>query len=95
MFVAAGAHAAIEVGLQIGAVTQHVVVSATAGEVPQSQVGAAVTVIDSTLIQTLGNTDLLEPLRTVPGAAIVADRRARRRRLAVRARRRRPTSPRC
>ena len=70
IFVAAGAHAAIEVGLQIGAVTQQVVVSATAGEVPQSQVGAAVTVLDSTLIQTLGNTDLLEPMRTVPGAAI-------------------------
>jgi len=70
MFVAAGAHAAIEVGLQIGGVTQQVVVSATAGEVPQSQVGAAVTVLDSTLIQTLGNTDLLEPMRTVPGAAI-------------------------
>src|SRR6185503_6574093 len=70
MFVAAGAHAAIEVGLQIGAVTQQVVVSATAGEVPQSQVGAAVTVLDSTLIQTLGNTDLLEPMRSVPGASI-------------------------
>src|SRR5215207_5195200 len=35
MFVGAGSHAATEVGLQIGAVTQQVVVSATAGEVPQ------------------------------------------------------------
>jgi vitamin B12 transporter len=69
-FVAAGGHA-IEVGLQIGPVTQQVVVSATAGEVPQSQVGASITVLDSTLFTALGNTDLLEPLRTVPGAAIV------------------------
>jgi vitamin B12 transporter len=71
MFVAGGGDAALEIGLQIGAVTQQVVVSATAGEVPQSQVGAAITVLDSTLISALGNTELLEPLRTVPGAAIV------------------------
>ena len=71
VFFGAGRHAPIEVGLQLGAVTQQVVVTATAGEVPQSQVGAAITVLDSTLIQRLGNTDLLEPLRTVPGAAIV------------------------
>jgi vitamin B12 transporter len=71
IFVAAGGHATIEIGLQIGALVQQVVVSATAGEVPQSQVGAAVTVLDSTLIEALGNTDLLEPLRTAPGATIM------------------------
>ena len=70
-FVAAGGRATIEVGLQIGAIAQEVVVSATAGEVPQSQVGAAVTVVDSRLIDALGNTDLLEPLRTTPGTAIM------------------------
>ena len=69
-FVAAGARAAIEIALQIGAIVQQVVVSATVGEVPQSQVGAATTVLDSTLIDALGNTDLVEPLRAVPGAAI-------------------------
>jgi len=70
MFVAAGARAAIEIGLQIGAVAQQVVVSATAGEVPQSQVGAAVSVVDSALVDALGNTDLVESMRAVPGAAI-------------------------
>ena len=70
LFVAGGGRVAVEVVLQIGAITQQVVVSATAGEVPQSQVGAAITVLDSTLIESLGNTDLLEPLRNVPGTAI-------------------------
>ena len=51
--------------------TQHVVVTAAAAELPQSQVGASVTVIDAALLDALGNTDLLEPLRTVPGAAVV------------------------
>jgi iron complex outermembrane receptor protein/vitamin B12 transporter len=71
IFVASGGHAGIEIGLQIGAVAQQVVVSATAGAVPQSQIGAAVTVLDATMIEALGNTDLLEPLRTTPGAAIM------------------------
>jgi vitamin B12 transporter len=71
VFVGTAGHVTIEVGLQIGAVTQQVVVTASAGEVPQSQVGAAITVLDSTLVETLGNTELLEPLRTVPGTAIV------------------------
>ncbi len=38
---------------------------------PQAQVGAPITVLDATLIDALGNTDVLEPLRNVPGAAIV------------------------
>lgn len=71
MFVGASGRITIEVGLQIGAVTQQVVVTASAGEVVQSQVGAAITVLDSTLVDALGNTELLEPLRTVPGTAIV------------------------
>jgi vitamin B12 transporter len=71
VFVGAAGRVSIEVGLQVGAVVQQVVVTATAGALPQSQVGAAITVVDSVLIEALGNTDLLEPLRTVPGAAIV------------------------
>ena len=71
VFVGTGGHAAIEVTLQIGTVEQHVVVTATVGAVPQSQVGAAITVLDSGLIEALGNTELLEPLRTVPGVAVV------------------------
>jgi iron complex outermembrane receptor protein/vitamin B12 transporter len=71
VFVGAAGHATVEVALQIGTVEQQVVVTATVGEVPQSQVGASVTVLDAGLIQSLGNTELLEPLRTVPGVAVV------------------------
>jgi len=71
VFVSTGGRATIDVGLQVGTVTQYVIVTAAATEVPQAQAGASVTVIDSALIGALGNTDLLEPLRNVPGAAIV------------------------
>jgi len=59
------------VRLQIGPLVQELVVTAAAAVVPQSQIGANVTVIDSATLETLGNLDLLEPLRTVPGAAVV------------------------
>ena len=65
-FVAGGSHVVADVLLQIGTVTQAVVVSAAAVELPQTQVGASVTVIDATLLASLGNTDLLEPMRSVP-----------------------------
>ena len=71
VFVGGRGRVTVQVGLQVGAVTQHVVVTASAAELPQSQVGASVTVIDAALLGALGNTDLLEPLRTVPGAAVV------------------------
>ena len=38
---------------------------------PQAQIGAPVTVIDSVTLETLGKPDVLEPLRTVPGAQVV------------------------
>jgi len=71
VFVGANGHATLELVLPIGAVAQYVVVTAAASEVPQAQVGAPVTVLDATLIGALGDTDVLEPLRSVPGAAIV------------------------
>ena len=71
VFVGAGARAAVQVALRVGTLEQHVVVTATAGEVPQSQVGASVTVLDASLLAALGNTDLLEPLRAVPGVEVV------------------------
>src|SRR5258706_163971 len=46
-------------------------VAAAAGAVSQGEIGASVTVLDQSLLQSLGNTDLSEPLRTVPGASIV------------------------
>jgi iron complex outermembrane receptor protein/vitamin B12 transporter len=71
VFVTSGGQATLDVGLRIGAIEQHVVVTAAANELPQAQVGADVTVLDAGLIDALGNTDLLEPLRTVPGVTVV------------------------
>jgi iron complex outermembrane receptor protein/vitamin B12 transporter len=71
VFVGTHGRVTVQVGLQIGGVTQHVVVTAAAVELPQSQIGASVTVIDAALLDALGNTDLLESLRTVPGANVV------------------------
>jgi iron complex outermembrane receptor protein/vitamin B12 transporter len=70
LFVSGG-RATLDIALQIGTVAQHVVVTAAADSVPQAQVGAPVTVIDASLLDALGNVDLLEPLRTIPGAAVV------------------------
>jgi vitamin B12 transporter len=61
----------IRVALQIGPLQQDVVVTAAATELPGSQVGSAVTVIDSATLESLGKVDVLEPLRTVPGVQIV------------------------
>jgi vitamin B12 transporter len=71
VFVGAGARTTVQVGLRVGTLEQHVVVTAAAGEVPQSQVGASVSVLDTALLEALGNTELLEPLRTVPGVEVV------------------------
>ena len=70
LFVSIG-RARIDIALQVGTVAQHVIVTASADSVPQAQVGAAVTVLDGSLLEALGNTDLLEPLRMIPGAAVV------------------------
>ena len=61
-----------DVGLQVGGVTQHVVVTAAAAELPQSQIGAVGDGDRRDAASTRsGTTDLLEPLRTVPGAGVV------------------------
>ena len=71
IFVGAAAHVAIEVPLQIGLVEQRVVVTAAATELPQSRVGAPVTIIDRDTLQRLGQVDVLEALRLVPGVSVV------------------------
>lgn len=71
VFVGSGARALVDVRLSISPLELQVVVTAAASEVPESQIGAAVSVLDSSTLENLGNTDLLEPLRTVPGASIV------------------------
>jgi vitamin B12 transporter len=71
IFVGASARVVTQVRLQIGPLEQQVSVTAAATDVPESQTGAAVTVLDMATLQNLGNTDILEPLRTVPGAQVV------------------------
>jgi vitamin B12 transporter len=61
----------LTVSLRIGPLPQQVVVSATGTAIPDAQVGAAVTLIGSDLIESLNKLDVLENLRFVPGAQIV------------------------
>jgi len=71
MFVGSSGRVVTQVSLQIGTLKQEVVVTASATEVVQSRTGAAVTVIDSSALDSLGKLDVLEPLRTVPGVSVV------------------------
>ena len=61
----------LRIALQIGPLQQDVVVSASATEQSESEVGSSVTVINSETLEELGKTDVLEALRLVPGAQIV------------------------
>jgi vitamin B12 transporter len=69
--VTAGKSDELTVSLRIGPLPQQVVVSATGTAIPETQVGASVTLIDSELIESLNKLDVLEDLRFVPGAQIV------------------------
>ena len=71
MFVADGARAAVDVMLPIGPLQQEVVVTASASALPQSQLGAAVTVIDRGTLEGLAKADVLESVRLVPGVQVV------------------------
>src|SRR5262245_9802418 len=71
VFVGASARVTTEVRLRIGPLEQQLVVTAAATEVPVSQIGAAVTVVDKTTLDALGTPDLLEAMRNVPGADVV------------------------
>jgi iron complex outermembrane receptor protein/vitamin B12 transporter len=61
----------IEVILQIGTLRQQIVVSDTGTNLPESQVGASVTVIDQSELDAFNKLDLLDALRQVPGLAVV------------------------
>src|SRR5260370_21197971 len=62
-FVAVGDRVGLDITLPIGPLAQQVVVSATATALPESQVGASVTVLDRGVLQSLGKPDVLEALR--------------------------------
>ena len=71
IFVRAGGTASLDVLLQIGSISQKIVVSATGLEMPDAQVGASVSVIDHSQLQDLDKMDVLEALRTVPGIQVL------------------------
>src|SRR5262249_40629569 len=71
IFVAASGRALMNVQLQIGPLSQEVTVTATSTEVPISQLGAQVTVLDGGTLDALGKPDVLEALRLVRGAQVV------------------------
>lgn len=71
VFVGTTGRAVVNVTLQIGPLTQEVTVTSASTQVPVSQIGAQVTVIDIQTIDALGKADVLESLRLVPGAQIV------------------------
>jgi iron complex outermembrane receptor protein/vitamin B12 transporter len=69
IYVGGGQAAQINLALAIGTVSQQISVTATGLPVPESQIGASVTVIDRSDFQ--DKLDVLEPLRQVPGAQVV------------------------
>jgi iron complex outermembrane receptor protein/vitamin B12 transporter len=71
VFVGTTGRALVNLTLQIGPLEQEVTVTSASIEVPVSQIGAQVTVIDGQTIETLGKADVLEALRLVPGAQVV------------------------
>jgi vitamin B12 transporter len=71
VFVSSNGTTIMDVLLQISALKDETVVSATGSEIPISQVGASVSLIDSEEIQAENKLDVLEDLRQVSGAQIV------------------------
>jgi iron complex outermembrane receptor protein/vitamin B12 transporter len=68
-YVGGNSLAEMNLVLSIGAIAQQVVVSATGTELPESQVGASVSVITSNQFQ--NKLDLFDPLRQLPGVQIL------------------------
>jgi iron complex outermembrane receptor protein/vitamin B12 transporter len=69
VYAGGGSAAEVNLALNIGKVSQNVVVSATGTQTPESQVGASVSVITSDQFQ--NKLDVFDPLRRVPGAQVV------------------------
>jgi vitamin B12 transporter len=71
VFVAVGEQVTLDIRLTIGPLVQQVIVTAAATALPESQVGASVTVLDQGVLQSLGKPDVLEDLRLVPGVQVL------------------------
>jgi iron complex outermembrane receptor protein/vitamin B12 transporter len=61
----------IDINLQVGTLRQQIVVSDTGSNLPASQVGASVTVLDQSELDAFNKLDLLDALRQVPGLAVL------------------------
>src|SRR4029077_9528441 len=68
IFVGTSGRTLMDLQLQIGPLSQEVTVTVASTEVPISQIGAQVTVLDSATFEALGKPDVLDALRLVPGA---------------------------
>jgi vitamin B12 transporter len=70
-YVSGGGREVLNLTLQVGPLRQAVIVTAAASDIPQSQTGAPVTVIDAATLDVLNKADVLEALRLVPGSHVV------------------------
>ena len=70
-YVGASVTTHVELVLGVGPVEQHVVVTASATDLPESQSGAPVSVITSEDLRRLAKSDVLETIRLVPATAVV------------------------
>lgn len=71
VYVGGGGRDVLNLTLQVGPLRQAVIVTAAASDIPQSQTGAPVTVIDAATLDALNKADVLEALRLVPGSHVV------------------------
>lgn len=71
VFLSAGKSLRIDVVLRIGSLPQEIVVSATGQNVPESQVGSSVSVIDRADLEALHLLTVAETLRAVPGLQVI------------------------
>ncbi|MCX7752615.1 MAG: TonB-dependent receptor [Blastocatellia bacterium] len=67
IFVPARAVRVLDVVLSVGPLREEIVVTATATEVPQAQLGASIAVLDESDFQRQAKVHVLELLRTIPG----------------------------
>ncbi len=71
IFLPSAGKATLSVMLAVGLLRQQVVVSDTGTKLPESQVGASVSVIDHREIEALDKLDVADALRLVPGVNVV------------------------
>ena len=70
-YVGASVVTEVDLALVVGPLAQHVVVTAAATDLPDSQSGAPVSVIPSDDLRRLSKSNVLETIRLVPAAAVV------------------------